>query len=155
MKKYAMFALATAVLSACATTPPPPSVEQGGIASAQSFANSVTPTCEAEDFEVYFGNDNTRLSPEANAIIETIAQTYGACTIQRIRVTGYADAVGDAETNLAVSEARAKLVADALVSAGLVTQSLDIEAIGEKGSITETGLTEPSRRKTVVSIETR
>lgn len=154
MNNYTILALAAAVLSACATTLPPPSIEEGGITSAQSFATTVVPACESQQFEVYFGTDDTRLSPESDAIIQSMAQTFGTCDIQRIRVTGYADSVGDRETNLEVSEARAKLVAEALISAGLVSQRLDIEAIGEKGALTEDGLSKPLRRKTVVSIET-
>lgn len=154
MKKIILSGLFAASLVACATTPPPPSVEQGGIAAAQVFAESVEPDCETTEFEVYFGADDTDLSPESRAIVTAMSDLYKTCEIDRIQVTGYADAVGDAVTNLEVSRARAKLVADRLLANGLIANRVDIEAVGEAEAVTENGYAKPLIRKTVVSIET-
>ncbi len=109
--------------------------------------------CSAKRFEVYFGEGQAQLTAPARAAIDLAARQLGDCEIRRVRVRGLADATGTAEANQSLSQRRAVTVAQALARAGWPRPAFELDAAGDAGAVTETGASEPMRRRTEVLIE--
>ena len=109
--------------------------------------------CVAKRFEVYFADSEARLTePARQAIGLTAAQLQG-CDIRKVQVVGLSDARGGAAANQTLSERRAIAVAEALAAAGWPAPVFDVEAVGDVGAETDTGVREPMRRRTEVLID--
>jgi peptidoglycan-associated lipoprotein len=136
--------LAAAALTGCSTTP--------GFKNRSDLV--VEPSaCTAKRFEVYFANDEARLTePARRAIGMTAAQLQG-CEIRNVKVLGLADARGGAAANQTLSERRAVAVAEALAAAGWPAPVFDVDAVGDLGAVAESGVSEPMRRRTEVLID--
>lgn len=113
--------------------------------------------CESAPARVYFDTNQAALSPQA---LEVIAQTLQeaqrqACNVTRVRIVGHTDAVGSAHANLALSEARALAVRDALTARGLDAALAEIEAAGETQPLRHTrdGAAEPINRAVEITFE--
>lgn len=109
--------------------------------------------CTPQKFEVYFRENEARLTdPALHAIGLTATQLQG-CDIRRVQVVGLADATGGAHANLELSERRAVAVTEALTAAGWPTPAFDLVAAGQSGSMAADGTAEPMRRRTEVLVE--
>lgn len=133
-----------ALLSACATTPPPgPTLEEQAATQASQARNawfderdqavlalrtnphlSVTELQQGEAVirirsGGLFRSASNRLNDAVKPVIDHIAQTLIAHPQLKIEVIGHTDNLGKPERNLALSFARAEAVHDALVSAGV------------------------------------
>ena len=106
--------------------------------------------CGPKAFEVYFADGEARLTNQAIGLTATQLQ---GCDIQRVRVTGLADATGTEAVNMTLSQRRAMAVAEALVAAGWPTPAFEVEAAGETGAVDASGAREPMRRRTEVLVE--
>jgi OOP family OmpA-OmpF porin len=153
MKKYIGFTIAALGLVACTSVPPPPApvgaVQQAGVA-----VSSQAQACLDTGFDIYFATGQTDLNSSAEAVIEQISKAYEPCDVSLLMVEGHADASGDAETNLMISEKRSLSVVAALVKAGISADRVRVVPLGEQEAITEDGLIEPQNRKTTVRIVT-
>src|SRR5689334_3037297 len=69
-----------------------------------------TPTCGDFTISIYFERDSARVTREANAIIRSASQRARGCHVRAAEVLGLADAVGDPQTNLQLSEQRVEAV---------------------------------------------
>ena len=109
--------------------------------------------CSTKRFEVYFAENEARLTnPALQAIGLTATQLQG-CDIKRVQVLGLASATGDVASNLSLSERRAVAVAEALAAAGWPTPAFELGAVGDAGATTTAGANEPLRRRTEVLVE--
>ena len=66
-----------------------------------------------------FGFDKSTLRPEARQTLNQVAQEVSSSEVQSIRIEGHTDFMGSEKYNQALSERRAKTVADYLVAQGV------------------------------------
>ena len=136
--------LILALLAGC-TTP--------GLYKKRSDLVSNPAACAAKRFEVYFDQDQARLTSAAREAISLTATQLQGCDVTKVQVLGLADArSGTAAANQTISEQRARAVAEALAGAGLPAPAFDIEAAGAQGAVVG-GVNDPLRRRTEVLIE--
>ena len=109
--------------------------------------------CTAKRFEVYFADSEARLTEPARQAIGMAAAQLQGCDIRKVQVLGLSDARGGAPANLSLSERRAQAVAEALTAAGWPAPAFEIGAVGDEGSVTDSGAREPMRRRTEVLID--
>ncbi|MEZ5666770.1 MAG: OmpA family protein [Alphaproteobacteria bacterium] len=83
------------------------------------------------DGSVRFVNGGATLDPASTALLETVASTMLRCPDNDIEVSGHTDSSGDAAENLALSEARARAVVDALVARGVAADRLIAAGYGD------------------------
>lgn len=123
--------------------PPPPVVEAPPVQ-----------VCPAQDFKVYFEWDRSNLNAAAVDTINAAAARAKACNVSTVRVVGYTDTSGSAKYNIGLSNRRAAVVRDALVSAGIAGSLISTEGLGETNldKATKDGVKEPLNRRTAVTI---
>ena len=133
--------MAFAVLAACAPMPKRTDLVVG---------ESV---CTSGRFDVYFVENQARLTDAATLLLNTAAEKARECRVQRVRVVGLADATGTPEANLNLSQRRARAVAEALARAGMPAPAFELNAVGDAGAVTPSGADEVLRRRAEVIIE--
>jgi len=114
---------------------------------------SAPDTCAAKRFDIYFGENEDRLTEPARQAIGLTATQLQGCEIRSVKVLGLADASGASAENLSLSERRALAVVEALSAAGWPTPAFEVAAAGDTGSVTQSGAEEPLRRRTEVVVE--
>jgi len=144
MKRLIIITTAAAALGGCGWTP--------GMRDRSELVAEPS-ACSTKRFEVYFAENEARLTnPALQAIGLTATQLQG-CDIKRVQVLGLASATGDVASNLSLSERRAVAVAEALAAAGWPTPAFELGAVGDAGATTTAGANEPMRRRTEVLVE--
>ena len=109
--------------------------------------------CAAKRIEVYFDQDQARLTTAAREAISLTATQLQGCDVTKVQVLGLADArSGTAAANQSLSERRARSVAEALAAAGLPAPAFEVAAAGAEGALVN-GVNDPLRRRTEVVIE--
>ncbi|MGH6998235.1 MAG: OmpA family protein, partial [Phenylobacterium sp.] len=135
-----------ALLAGCATP---------GLYKKRSDLVSNPAACAAKRFEVYFDQDQARLTMAARQAISLTATQLQGYDVTRIQVLGLADArTGTAAENQTLSEQRARSVAEALAGVGLPAPAFEVAAAGAEGAVVH-GVNDPLRRRTEVLIEAR
>ena len=109
--------------------------------------------CAAQRFEVYFAENEARLTDAARQAIGLTATQLQGCAIRKVQVLGLADATGVASDNQGLSERRAAVVADALAAAGWPAPAFEVGGAGDQGAVTASGASEPLRRRTEVLVD--
>jgi outer membrane protein OmpA-like peptidoglycan-associated protein len=85
-----------------------------------------------------FASNSAELNAESQAVLDKIATSIlSNPAIERITVTGFSDDRGAADYNKALSERRAKSVADYLVSKGLDSAKVSSNGMGEADPIAD------------------
>ena len=136
--------LILALLAGC-TTP--------GLYKKRSDLVSNPAACAAKRFEVYFDQDQARLTTAAREAISLTATQLQGCDVTKVQVLGLADArSGTAAANQSLSERRARSVAEALAAAGLPAPAFEVAAAGAEGALVN-GVNDPLRRRTEVVID--
>jgi OmpA-OmpF porin, OOP family len=126
--------------------PPPPPVDNTPV---------VAPVvCNGVNFTVYFEWDRSNLTSEANAVIDRALEQARQCNASVVKVEGFTDTSGTPRYNVGLSQRRAAIVRDALVSRGIPGQIISTEAFGETRLATTTGdgVREPLNRRSEVVI---
>ena len=134
--------LALGLLAACAPTP-----KRTGLVVGES-------PCISGRFDVYFVENQARLTDAATLLLQTAADKAKECTVKHVRVLGLADATGTVEANLSLSQRRARAVAEALTQAGMPAPAFELNAAGDAGAVNASGADELLRRRAEVFIET-
>lgn len=106
--------------------------------------------CHAVTFPVYFARDQITLDELNLSVLDTAAERLGGCAGARLEVAGYSDPAGDPDLNRRISSDRAHAVFEALLERGVAAEQVEIQAVGEAGARTESGQTEPMRRRVEV-----
>ena len=144
MKRLIIITTAAAALAGCGWTP--------GMRDRSELVAEPS-ACSTKRFEVYFAENEARLTnPALQAIGLTATQLQG-CDIKRVQVLGLASATGDVASNLSLSERRAVAVAEALAGAGCPAPALALGAVRRAGGAPAAGANEPMRRRTEVLVE--
>jgi OmpA-OmpF porin, OOP family len=113
-----------------------------------------TPPCATADFTVYFEWDRSNLNEAAATTIDQAVAQARACNVSAVSVIGHTDTSGSTRYNVGLSQRRADVVRDALVSRGLAAGSIETQARGEAELARQTrdGVREPLNRRTAVTI---
>ena len=139
--RIGLAALTVAGMAACA-----PTAKRTDLVVGESI-------CASGRFDVYFVENQARLTDAATLLLNTAAEKARDCRIQRVRVIGLADATGAPDVNLSLSQRRARAVADALARAGMPAPAFELNAVGDAGAVTPSGADELLRRRAEVIIE--
>lgn len=108
--------------------------------------------CHAQRFDIYFEEGQARLTPAAREAVGLTSTLLQGCAIEHVQVIGLADASGSAGANQDLSQARAQAVVEALAATGWPTPTFEVEAMGDQGATTASGVSEPLRRRTEVIV---
>lgn len=116
---------------------------------------SFNPTaCSVRDFNVYFDNGTTEISPAARESINAVGDALRGCRINHVRIIGSAGAVGGVAASDERSEQRALVLADYLSQRfGWSRSSMELLATGERGAVTDEGLDVPMRRRARITVD--
>ncbi|MGF1561522.1 MAG: OmpA family protein [Geminicoccaceae bacterium] len=91
-----------------------------------------------EQFVVFFNFDSTGLSPEAEMTLDAAAASIAADQPVQVIVAGHTDTAGPTSYNQGLSERRAAVVTDALVSRGVDGAIIEPIGFGESALAEET-----------------
>lgn len=86
---------------------------------------------------VLFATGSADLLPSSETELNRLVQLLESYPSLQIRINGHTDNVGDEESNLALSEARAKAVNAYLISQGIASDRLSSKGFGESRPIAE------------------
>jgi peptidoglycan-associated lipoprotein len=110
------------------------------------------PVCEDMAVQIYFEPQSAQIPREGRMVLGQAAEQARRCRIDRVTVTGLADAAGAPAANLELSKQRAAAVTRALAATGLPAAEFDLEAAGQSGAVTAAGVA-PLRRRADVRLE--
>ncbi|RFB05808.1 hypothetical protein DX908_11330 [Parvularcula marina] len=110
-------------------------------------------TANMEPLVVYFDYDKSNLTDAARTLIAARADEAIAADVAGVNVEGNTDSSGSSAYNQALSARRAGVVRDALVSNGIDSSIITVEALGESNPAKPTadGVREPLNRRTEVT----
>lgn len=139
--------------SLLALAAPVAQAQQGTAAGAGATA-AETETV-TDKFLVFFGLNESRLTPEAQEVVAKAAQEFKETGAARIVATGHTDTTGSAAYNLALSERRAEAVADELVRLGVPATAITTVGEGQENLLVPTGdgVNEPQNRRVEIVTE--
>jgi outer membrane protein OmpA-like peptidoglycan-associated protein len=103
---------------------------------------------------IMFNQDGAQVSPNAGRILQDIADAARDQPGASLVVEGHTDTSGTREHNQALSDARARAVAEVLVREGVALERIRTEGMGEEGLAVQTdeGVVEPRNRRVVVRL---
>ena len=93
-------------------------------------AHAATAPDGVQRFAVFFTSWSARIDKPAEAVIGKAAAWAKAHPAQMLQVHGFASTVGSAPANKLLSQLRAQMVSDALVSAGVPAERIQRDAEG-------------------------
>jgi peptidoglycan-associated lipoprotein len=160
-------AVATFVLVACGSDPPPPAAaptapapppaapldpappEKAGDVPSRSNINiseDIRKACGITDAEAFFAYDSANIRPQDKAILQKLATCFstGPLKGRQMRLVGHAAPRGDEEYNMSLGNRRADNVKSAIVGAGLNSAQV---ATTSRGEMDATGTDEASWEK--------
>ena len=128
---------AALLLAACESTPP------------QVAAPPPPPPAPPPSFMVFFDWDRSNLSSQATTTIQQAAAAFKSTGSASITATGHTDTSGAPDYNMALSQRRANVVRDGLISAGVPAAAISATGVGEAGLLVQTadGVREPQNRR--------
>jgi OOP family OmpA-OmpF porin len=100
-------------------------------------------------YYVFFDFDRSEITPEAQDVINQVASDWDQVGTPDVSVVGHADRAGPRAYNQALSLRRAQSTENALVSAGVPGDQIEISGEGEDNPLVPTpdGVREPSNRR--------
>jgi peptidoglycan-associated lipoprotein len=113
-----LVAVSVAMLAACANQGSPP-------------VTAAAPQMAGAWYQVFFDTDKADLSPRGQLMVNKVAEVVTHNDDVRVTVIGRTDRAGTATANMALSERRAELVRDALITAGVPSARIDTSWLGE------------------------
>jgi outer membrane protein OmpA-like peptidoglycan-associated protein len=112
------------------------------------------PVPQQADFTVYFGFDRSNLTADAIETVEEVVDTANEMDANAISVVGHTDTVGSVQYNQALSERRARSVAEALVERGIPADIMTLAGRSElePARVTGDGVREQLNRRAEISL---
>jgi outer membrane protein OmpA-like peptidoglycan-associated protein len=109
----------------------------------------------SDKFLVFFGLNESRLTPEAEEVVAKAAEQYKETGAVRIVATGHTDTTGPADFNQRLSDKRAEAVADELVRLGVPASAITTVGEGQTNLLVPTGdgVNEPQNRRVEIVSE--
>jgi OOP family OmpA-OmpF porin len=116
----------------------------------------VEPSVKDERYVVYFDFDKASFSEASMVALEAAIGATQKRNGMTVTVGGHTDRAGTSDYNVGLSEQRAQAVSDALVSAGVMSAAVKLEAYGESqpAVMTADGVAEPANRRVEILIGT-
>jgi outer membrane protein OmpA-like peptidoglycan-associated protein len=105
-----------------APPPPPPPVVA---------APPPPPPCNKGPYIVFFGWDQSDITPEAATILDNAVSAYRNCGTASVMLAGYTDTSGTKTYNVGLSNRRAASVQSYMVGRGIGASSISTEGFGE------------------------
>lgn len=107
------------------------------------------PAQKSRTYMVFFDFDKADLTPEAEQILRSAAESARRGELVRVELTGHADRAGSEKYNMKLSERRAQAVKRVLVQYGLPGSAVVTSAKGESQPLVSTkdGVREPQNRR--------
>lgn len=90
---------------------------------------------------LHFEFDSTKLTSETSGNIELLKQTLGEYKVERVRISGHADSIGEEAYNVALSRRRARSIQKKLISSGIADR-FELEAKGESDPVADNATAE-------------
>ncbi|MEO5807521.1 OmpA family protein [Devosia sp.] len=103
---------------------------QANMIDAAAMAKGITDEGHVAVDNVYFALGTAQLAPEAAPAIAEMAKLLTENPKLKVFIVGHTDWIGDADANLALSQARAKSVVAALVEAGIAAERIEPAGVG-------------------------
>ncbi len=110
-------------------------------------------TLSANEYVVYFEQSNYTLRPEAMSELDKVAMWLHQNPIQKVRVIGHTDNVGDGLLNIALSEFRAKVAKSYLLTHGAAEGQIDWRGVGGKYPIAPNDSEENKKKNRRVEVK--
>jgi outer membrane protein OmpA-like peptidoglycan-associated protein len=134
--------VATPVTEVVCTLPTNVNIPEGGVeARLLAFVQNPGAKPDATTWfnfdQLMFDTGSATLRPESQGQLNNIAALLTSCPSVRMTIAGYTDNVGDAESNLRLSENRAKSVVAQLVRKGVSPDRLTAGGYGEEYPIAD------------------
>lgn len=104
--------------------------------SCKNVVTDIDSTSHFETAKIYFDFDRTELRPEAYEIINRVIQQLKRNKKRRVKIIANCDSIGTEKYNLKLSEKRAFIVKNYLISNDIESNRIQIEALGESIPIT-------------------
>jgi outer membrane protein OmpA-like peptidoglycan-associated protein len=132
---------------------PPPSTDEQQQSPLRMTRRDGETDYELPD-SIMFNQDSAQVSPNAGRILQDIADAARDQPGASLVVEGHTDTAGTREHNQALSDARARAVAEVLVREGVALERIRTEGMGEEGLAVQTGegVVEPRNRRVVVRL---
>src|SRR5687768_4834626 len=107
------------------------------------------------EFVVYFDLGQARLDSEDLTVIASAAEEFRRTGATRVVVRGHTDTSGSSDLNRALSERRARSVAEELARQGVPADAITTDAAGETALAVETGdeVAEANNRRVEIDVE--
>lgn len=104
--------------------------------------------------DILFARDGTM---DADNVLEPLGAVLGSYVHTSVAVGGFTDTVGAPEKNLAISQKRAKMIADALAHEGVAAQRITAQGFGETHLRVATGddKKEPRNRRIEILLKAK
>jgi outer membrane protein OmpA-like peptidoglycan-associated protein len=143
--------IAATALSAAACVSKPETGAASDTATAPLVPDDPS-NCRSGSIDVYFNQWEYELNSFSRDVIARGQQLLAGCRIDHVRIVGLADATGDEQANLEVSEKRVKSIAAALEAGGWPSSGFELVALGERGAVVN-GVEAPMRRRANISVQ--
>jgi outer membrane protein OmpA-like peptidoglycan-associated protein len=119
------------------------------------IANRVVPTTAPlpAKINLYFDTGSSTLRPDSQAKLNEFAHALAPSQDARVTVNGYTDNVGNAHSNLQLSQQRANAVVGDLEGKGISTSRVTSQGYGEEQPIADNGTAEGRAQNRRVTVE--
>jgi outer membrane protein OmpA-like peptidoglycan-associated protein len=136
--------LTLAVLAGCASAPPKPTLaqRQASALSEMGFHKIDDGWLLILPDRISFEFNKDALKPEFRKTIADFARQLLAVDIRQLRVEGHTDNLGAQDYNLALSQRRADIVADAFVADGFAAKDILRKGLGADRPAADNGTTD-------------
>ena len=145
-------AVAAATLIASCTSSEKPDAAAPPTGSTATASPTGAANCRDGSIDIYFNQWEYELNSFSKEVLTRAQGSLAGCRIEHVRIVGLADATGDEQANIEVSEKRTRSIADALEAGGWPRSQFELVAVGERGAVVN-GIEAPMRRRANISVK--
>lgn len=106
-----------------------------------------------ETRQIQFATGSAAIESGSYPLLDELVAAANRCPRAHLAIAGHTDSIGSAEANLALSEERAKSVADYLIQAGIPATRLSSKGYGDSRPLTDNETPEGRSRNRRIEIE--
>lgn len=131
LKQGLTLAVVMSFLVGCSSSSTKDDASSNNTSSSASTESVNTGSEQRLESVIYFGFDQSTLTPESRALLLAHAERLKGSSVA-VRLEGHADERGSREYNMALGERRANSVRDFLVVQGVSASNLEVVSYGEE-----------------------
>jgi peptidoglycan-associated lipoprotein len=143
---------AAALVAACASSDKKPDAVPPPVGAAAALSPADPASCRDGSIDIYFNQWEYELNSFSREVLTKAQASLAGCKIEHVRIVGLADATGDEEANIEVSQKRIQTIAQALEAGGWSRSEFELVAVGERGAVAN-GVEAPMRRRANISVK--